>query len=306
MTPACAVAPRVAALGSKRRHMVHMPRDPASRPSCGHANVCPQIMSINGVPAISELSPLCAARAWSSSDAAVPLSVTTMDGPILTGARAVLRMLCRAVMRACSCTCARMHACLCVLRVSMCVRVRMRACVRAFGCVCVRMTPVPARPAARFGRCAYGLGQAGGVAVLWASFSRPAQQLLLLQAARCRHRDWFVCSNEGRSRTHAAGHPLQSMHASQAWGRCAPGRLPTWLRARPWDAIVICLARMTKERMLLGLSHSHAMTGGAASGAACWGHVRARALTHTHTRVHTRVRSHPAPPAYARRDSGHA
>eukprot|EP00983_Pelagomonas_calceolata_P100480 1158572-Pelagomonas_calceolata.AAC.5 len=41
-------------------------------------------MSINGVPAISELSPLHAARAWSASDARLPISVTTMDGPILT------------------------------------------------------------------------------------------------------------------------------------------------------------------------------------------------------------------------------
>jgi len=47
-------------------------------------NLFSQIMSINGVPAISELSPLHAARAWSASDARLPISVTTMDGPILT------------------------------------------------------------------------------------------------------------------------------------------------------------------------------------------------------------------------------
>ncbi|KAF5837013.1 hypothetical protein DUNSADRAFT_4986 [Dunaliella salina] len=47
-------------------------------------NLFSQIMSINGVPAISELSPLHAARAWSAPDARLPISVTTMDGPILT------------------------------------------------------------------------------------------------------------------------------------------------------------------------------------------------------------------------------
>ena len=92
-----------------------------------------QIMSINGVPAISQLSPLCAARAWSTSESAPPLSVTTMEGPVLTSNVCVRVRVCATV---CVCVCARV---LCAVittegpiltgSVYMCVSVGVRVCI---------------------------------------------------------------------------------------------------------------------------------------------------------------------------------